>query len=94
MKTFLETPRHKQNIIFSKYSSKLCLNESKMKKSKKKGVKIGHFRDFTKIFTVTFVPFLKPFFVTERCFIPFWIQEWLWNPSRTRFMGVVTFNFV
>ena len=36
MKTFLETPRHKQNIIFSKYSSKLRLNESKLKKKVKK----------------------------------------------------------
>ena len=44
MKTFLETPRHKQNIIFSKYSSKLCLNESKMKKSKKKGSKTAILR--------------------------------------------------
>ena len=70
------------------------LNESKTKKKvkkRKKGVKIGH---FSEIFSVTFVPFLKPFFITERCLIPFWIQECLRNPSRTRFMGVVIFNFL
>ena len=46
------------------------LNESKTKKMKKrkKEIKIGH---FSEIFSVTFVPFLKPFSITERCLIPF-----------------------
>lgn len=68
----------------------MCLYDFKTKKREKR-VKIGHFWDILNNDMFSFN--LKPFLVIERCLIQFWIQECLLNPSRTRFMGVVIFNF-